>query len=97
MYETVDVLHHQLAAQADGVLEVRSRHVPVGVVAVATLQPQRHHGKQQLDDGEDAEPRTWREEKQLGGMCRRVCLFGETAVRHPPVSQHMSVCYLVQW
>lgn len=61
MDEDVDVLHHQLTRQADGVLEVGRRHVPVGVVAVATLQPQRHHGKQQLDDGEDGEARTWRD------------------------------------
>lgn len=40
VYEAVDVLHRQLAAQADGVLEVGGRHVPVRVVAVATLQPQ---------------------------------------------------------
>lgn len=40
MYEAVDVLHHQLAAQADGVFEVGGRHVPVGVVSMAALQPQ---------------------------------------------------------
>lgn len=58
--EAVHVLHHQFAAQADGVLEVGGGHVPVGVLAAATLQPQRHDGQQQLDDREDGEARTWR-------------------------------------
>lgn len=63
MDEAVDVLHHQFAAQADGMLEVGGGHVPVGVLAVAPLQPQRHDGQQQLDDREDGEARTWRGEE----------------------------------
>lgn len=66
MDEAVDVLHHQLAAQPNGVLEVGGGHVPVGVFAVAPLQPQRHDGQQQLDDGEDGKAGTWRMER--GGV-----------------------------
>lgn len=61
MDEAVHVLHHQLAAQADGVLEVSGGYVPVRVLAAAPLQPQRHDGQQQLDDAEDGEAGTWGE------------------------------------
>lgn len=64
--EAVDVLHHQLAAQADGVLEVSGGYVPVGVLAAAPLQPQSHDGQQQLDDAEDGEAGTWRGEEGDG-------------------------------
>lgn len=65
MDEAVDVFHHQLAAQADSVFKVRGCHVPVRVVAMATLQPQRHHRKKQLDDRKDAKTWTWKEEPEI--------------------------------
>lgn len=57
--EALNVLHHQLAGQTDGMLEVSRCHIPVGVILVATTEPQGHHRKKKVNDRIDSKPWAW--------------------------------------
>ena len=60
VYEALNVLHHQLTGQTDGMLEVRGGHIPVRMVFMATAEPEGHHRKEKMNNCIDPKPRPWK-------------------------------------
>lgn len=58
--EALNVLHHQLTGQTDGMLEVSRGHVPVRMVFMATAKPKGHHRKEKVNNCIDAKPWSWK-------------------------------------
>lgn len=58
--EALDVLHHQLTGQTNGMLEVSRGHVPVRMVFMATAKPKGHHRKEKVNNRIDAKPWSWK-------------------------------------
>lgn len=58
--KALNVLHHQLTGQTNGMLEVSRGNVPVRMVFMATAKPKRHHRKEKVNNCIDAKPWSWK-------------------------------------
>lgn len=60
VYEALNVLHHQLTGQTNGMLEVSRGHIPVRMVFMATAEPEGHHRKEKMNNCIDTKAWSWK-------------------------------------
>lgn len=91
VYKALNVLHHQLTGQANGVLEISRSHVPVRMVFMATPEPKGHHREEKVNHCIDPKPGSWKRKVSLRtGIAELSCSEREAPVvawHRPSLSQ----------